>query len=62
MTDVSLGETKVLTDTHFGKNLTLTIVNAKTGGGYIIKGTDTNEGLNYHGDGFLVFCLFLRKI
>ena len=40
MTGISQGDTKVLTNTSFGKNLTVTIVKAKTGGGYIIKGTD----------------------
>ena len=61
MTGISLGETKVLTNTSFGKNLTVTIVKAKTGGGYIIKGTDTNEGLNYHGDGSSIFVYFYAK-
>ena len=61
MTDISQGETKVLTNTSFGKNLTVTIVKAKTGGGYIIKGTDTNEGLNYHGDGSSIFVYFYAK-
>mgnify|MGYP000987999963 FL=1 len=61
MTDISRGETKVLTNTSFGKNLTVTIVKARTGGGYIIKGTDTNEGLNYHGDGSSIFVYFYAK-
>lgn len=61
MTDISQGQTKVLTNTSFGKNLTVTIVKAKTGGGYIIKGTDTNEGLNYHGDGSSIFVYFYAK-
>ena len=61
MTDISLGETKVLTDTSFGKNLTVTIVKAKTDSGFIIKGTDTNEGLNYHGDGSSIFVYFYAK-
>ncbi len=61
MTGISQGETKVLTNTSFGKNLTVTIVKAKTGGGYIIKGTDTNEGLNYHGDGSSIFVYFYAK-
>lgn len=61
MTGISQGQTKVLTNTSFGKNLTVTIVKAKTGGGYIIKGTDTNEGLNYHGDGSSIFVYFYAK-
>ena len=62
MSSVSNGDVKVLTYTPFGssKSLTVTIKKA-TGGGFIITGTDTNEGLAYYGLNAAIYAYFYAK-
>lgn len=62
MSSVSNGDVKVLTYTPFGssKSLTVTIKKA-TGGGFIITGTDTNEGLAYYGLNAGIYAYFYAK-